>query len=60
MADDGNRLRTTSFVDPAQAQADKDFDPLAGAMDGMNVSGMLYVLHPLQVAPPVPSAHSHL
>eukprot|EP00045_Choanoeca_perplexa_P002138 m.23164 g.23164 ORF g.23164 m.23164 type:complete len:394 (+) comp11343_c0_seq1:148-1329(+) len=38
MADDGNRLRTTSFVDPAQAQADKDFDPLAGAMDGMNVS----------------------
>ncbi|EDQ84271.1 uncharacterized protein MONBRDRAFT_34760, partial [Monosiga brevicollis MX1] len=32
------RLRTTSFVDPAQQHADNDFDPLAGALDGMNVS----------------------
>eukprot|EP00049_Salpingoeca_infusionum_P017839 m.354588 g.354588 ORF g.354588 m.354588 type:complete len:433 (-) comp17059_c0_seq1:515-1813(-) len=40
MADEESRKRTTSFVDPAQAaqQRDGDFDPLAGAMHGMNVS----------------------
>ena len=42
MEDEESRRRTTSFVDPAAqaaAEQDKDFDPLAGAMHGMNVSG---------------------
>ena len=37
-----NRRRTTSFVDPALAESiskDAEWDPLAGAMHGMNVKG---------------------
>lgn len=42
---DSSRLRTTSLVDPAQQAAqkgaDEGYDPLAGAMHGMNMSGGL-------------------
>eukprot|EP00043_Microstomoeca_roanoka_P016448 m.168039 g.168039 ORF g.168039 m.168039 type:complete len:389 (-) comp16463_c0_seq1:307-1473(-) len=39
--EDDSRRRTTSFVDPAQQEADQHYDPLAGAMDGMNVNGVM-------------------
>lgn len=37
---EGTRARTTTLIDPSQ-ESDKDYDPLAGAMDGMNVSSQM-------------------